>query len=283
MRLAYNTNGFPQHELTDVIDLLGRLGYAGIAITPDTFHLNPWHDGVARARTLRSRLADQGLAVAVETGARFLLDPRRKHWPTLLDEPADAGRRLDLLRRCLDIAVALGAETFSFWSGRRPVGLSDEAVLDRLAHGAGALLEAARGSGVEVCFEPEPGMAIDSLERTAELLLRLAATADDDASDALGLMLDVGHVPVTESLTPGEALRALGDQVVGVQLDDSRNGVHEHLFFGDGEIDFADVVAALDEIGFTGLAAVELPRHDHDPVHTATRAVEFFRRFGPVR
>ena len=38
-----------------------------------------------------------------------------------------------------------------------------------------------------------------------------------------------------------------------------------------------------DEIGFTGLAAVELPRHDHDPVHTATRAIEYFRRFGPVR
>lgn len=282
MRLAYNTNGFPQHELADVIDLLGRLGYAGIAITPDTFHLHPLRDGLAEARALKARLADRGLAVAVETGARFVLDPRRKHWPTLLDEPADAERRLELLRRCLDIAVELGAETFSFWSGRRPAGLSDEAVLDRLAHGARALLTHARGSGVAVCFEPEPGMAIDSLERAAELLLRLAAEAGED-DDGLGLMLDVGHVPVTEALTPGEALRALGDQVVGVQLDDSRGGVHEHLFFGDGEIDFADVVAALDEIGFTGLAAVELPRHDHDPVNTATRAVEYFRRFGPVR
>ena len=282
MRLAYNTNGFPQHELADVIDLLGRLGYAGIAITPDTFHLHPLRDGVAQARALRARLADRGLAVAVETGARFVLDPRRKHWPTLLDEPADAERRLDLLRRCLDIAVELGAETFSFWSGRRPAGLPDEALLDRLAHGAQVLLTEARGSGVAVCFEPEPGMAVDSLDRAAELLLRLAAGADDRTDDALGLMLDVGHVPVTESLTPGEALRCLGPQVRGVQLDDSRGGVHEHLFFGDGEIDFADVAAALTEIEFTGLAAVELPRHDHDPVTTATRAIAYFRELGAV-
>ena len=48
------------------------------------------------------------------------------------------------------------------------------------------------------------------------------------------------------------------------------------------EIDFAAVCAALDEIGFSGLAAVELPRHDHDPVTTAARAIAYFRELGTV-
>ncbi|HZJ71033.1 MAG TPA: sugar phosphate isomerase/epimerase, partial [Planctomycetota bacterium] len=113
LRLAYNTNGWPQHRLDDIVTILSEMGYAGVAITPDVFHLDPFDRGTPeRAAELRRRLDDLNLAVAVETGARFVLDPRRKHQPTLLGELPEATRRLDLLRRCLDLAVALRAETF---------------------------------------------------------------------------------------------------------------------------------------------------------------------------
>ncbi len=271
LRLAYNTNGWPQHELRDVAAQLAALGYAGIAITPDVFHLNPWRAGALEdARALRRQLDDLALAVAVETGARFVLDPARKHWPTLLDEPPHAARRLDYLRRCLDLAVALRAETLSFWSGARPPGLADEAVLERLCAGAHALLDAAAGSDVRVCLEPEPGMAVASLQDAGDALL---AVGRED----LLLMLDVGHVPVTEDLPPADAILAFGPRLGGVQLDDSAGGRHEHLFFGEGGIDWPAVAAALRATGFAGLASVELPRHDFDPVTTARRAMEFWR------
>ncbi len=276
LRLGYNTNGFPQHELGDIADLLSVLGYNAIAITPDVFHLDPYADGVARARELRPRLTDLRLAVALETGARFLVDRRRKHWPTLLDEDDGAARRLDMLRRCFELAVALEAETFSFWSGRAPAGQTTEETLDRLCHGATALLDEARGSGVQVCFEPEPGMAVASIEEVGEFLLRL------DRED-LKLMLDVGHVPVTESIGPGALIRAFGHGLGGIQLDDSADGVHEHLLPGDGEIDFADVNQALHEVQFAGLACFELPRHGHDPVETARVAIRDFRKLEGVR
>ncbi len=271
LRLAYNTNGWPQHELSDVAAQLAGLGYAGIAISPDVLQLNPLRAGAAdEARALRRRLDDLGLAAAVETGARFLLDPARKHWPTLLDEPPLAARRLDALSRCLDLAVLLRAETFSFWSGAAPPGLPEEAVLERLCRGAGALLDAAAGSGVRVCFEPEPGMAVAGLEDLGDFLLALGR-------EELLVMLDVGHVPVTEDLAPADAILAFRERLGGVQLDDSAGGRHEHLFFGEGEIDFAEVARALDAVGFAGLASVELPRHVSDPVTTARRAMEFWR------
>jgi sugar phosphate isomerase/epimerase len=265
LRLAYNTNGFPQHRLEDMAELLARLGYAGIAITPDTFHLDPMGDGPVRARALVSRLRDLGLAVAVETGARFVLDTARKHQPTLLDEPTGAARRLDMLRRCLDIAVTLDAETFSFWSGSPTSELPRNEVLDRLCVGAEALLDEARGSDVRVCFEPEPGMAVASLAETREFFARLAR-------DELGLMLDVGHVPVTESITPAQAVADWASRLGGLQLDDSRGGVHEHLAPGEGEIDWPALIAAIEGSGYRGLASLELPRHGHDPVATATAA-----------
>lgn len=278
LRLGYNTNGFPQHEVAEIAALLADLGYQGIAITPDVFHLDPFLGGPAAARELAPRLADLGLAVAVETGARFLLTRRMKHQPTLLSSERGAARRLDLLLRCHELAVLLGAETFSFWSGAwRPdeherEHPGPEALHERLCRGAAALLDAAVGSGVTLCFEPEPGMLVDSMAELDVFLARLARPE-------LKLMLDVGHVPVTETLPAHEVLRRWAPRLGGLQLDDSRGGVHEHLLPGDGEIDFPALFDAAREVGFDGLACLELPRHGHDPVATAEQAWRRMQRF----
>jgi sugar phosphate isomerase/epimerase len=275
LRLAYNTNGFPQHRLEDVAELLAGLGYDGIAVTPDVHHLDPFApDAVARASDLRARLDALGLAAAVETGARFVLDRARKHQPTLLSPPAGAAERLDMLVRCHALAVALGAETLSFWSGtpdEQSSGLPRDALLDRLCTGASALLDEARGSGVRVCFEPEPGMLVASLAELDAFLARLAR-------DELAVMLDVGHVPVTERIGAPQAVARLGARLGGVQLDDARPGVHEHLFPGEGVIDWPGLLDALGRARYAGLAVLELPRHAHDPVCTAREAVGFLRR-----
>jgi len=276
MRLGYNTNGFPQHQLSDVVTILAELDYQAVAITPDVLQLDPF-DGrsLERATALGRQCRDLGLAIAVETGARFVLEARRKHQPTLLSAPEGAGRRLDMLRRCLDLAQALEAETFSFWSGRfgddspEP---SREVLLDRLCAGTEALLDAAGGS-THVCFEPEPGMLVASMAELDEFLGRLAR-------DDLGIMLDVGHVPVTEPISAEAVIRQVGPRLGGLQLDDCPGGRHDHAFPGEGDLDWPAVVAAIQETGFGGLACLELPRHAHDPVQTATRARAFFRELG---
>jgi sugar phosphate isomerase/epimerase len=60
-----------------------------------------------------------------------------------------------------------------------------------------------------------------------------------------------------------------------------RRGVHDHLMFGEGEIDFGPVLQALREIGYAGGVYVELSRHSHDAVETARRALAFLRAAGP--
>jgi sugar phosphate isomerase/epimerase len=54
-----------------------------------------------------------------------------------------------------------------------------------------------------------------------------------------------------------------------------RAGVHEHLMFGEGEIDFPPVIAALAEIGYAGLLGVELSRHSHDGPRAAQQAYNY--------
>jgi sugar phosphate isomerase/epimerase len=274
--LGYNTNGLAHHRLDEALVELAALGYRGVAITPDAGALDPYRPRPGEARELAARARELGLALAVETGARFLLDPRRKHRPSLLeDESAERARRLDFLRRSIDLASELGAGVVSIWSGSAPGGERGDsgspapaALWDRLVAGVGGALEHARGRGVQLCFEPEPGMFVERPGGYLELRARLGPLAAE-----LGLTLDVGHLLVTGDLPVEDQIRALAPFLRHVHLDDIRAGVHEHRMFGTGDLDLAKTLSALKQAGYSGMAAVELSRDSHRGIDAAREAL----------
>jgi len=251
--LGYNTSGFAHHRLEDALDLIAAAGFRAVALTPDVHHVP--------APRLGDRLRALGLLPVVETGARFLLDPERKHFPTFFDPGRQ--RRIDFLYRCIDLAAGIGAPCVSLWSGRG----SGEA---RLVEGLTRVCDRAGRAGVDVAFEPEPGMAIDTMARFDALRAKLP-------HPRLALTLDVGHLHCLEEGSPASWIDRYAPLLRNVHLDDHRRGVHEHLFFGDGEIDWPPVTAALHRAagGRTLPATVELPRHSHDAVETCRRAALF--------
>ncbi|PIK73776.1 xylose isomerase, partial [Methylobacterium frigidaeris] len=119
LRFAYNTNGAANHRLDDALNLIADAGYDGVALTLDIHHLDPFAENWAQeAERVRGRLYTLGLGSVIETGARFLLDPRAKHEPTLVTaDPAGRARRVAFLHRAVDIAAILGSEAVSFWAG----------------------------------------------------------------------------------------------------------------------------------------------------------------------
>lgn len=271
-RLGYNTNGFAHHRLEDALHVIAELGYRAVALTPDANHLPPDHTSDAQLRTTRALLDRLDLAVVVETGARYVLDPRRKHHPTLVDaDPAQRTRRLEFLVRCAQIVVALGGDTISLWSGIPASDVSPEDAWRFLADGVARLHGRVTPLGVRIAFEPEPGMLVQSLADW-ERLRDLTALSD------LRLALDVGHVPCTERISAGDAIRRYGASLGTVHLDDTRKGVHEHLQIGDGDLDWPDVMRALDEVGFDGIASVELSRHSHAAPEAARTALATLRK-----
>ena len=54
-------------------------------------------------------------------------------------------------------------------------------------------------------------------------------------------------------------------------------GVHQHLFFGEGEIHFPPVIDSLQQIGYSGGVHVELSRHSHEGPGIAQRAFDFLQ------
>ncbi|MEO3867339.1 sugar phosphate isomerase/epimerase family protein [Nonomuraea sp. B12E4] len=269
LRFGYGTNGFTNHRLPEALTVLADLGYDGVALTLDTGHLDPFEPGLARrAARVAADLDRLGLAVVIETGARYLMDPWHKHAPTLLHD--DPERRLEYLRLAVRVGADLGAEAVSCWAGVPPPGVPD--AWDRLVRGCAEIVKVAAEAGVRLGFEPEPGMLV------ADLAGWLRLHADLGHPPGFGVTLDLGHCRCLEPLPVPECVAVSAPYLVNVQIDDMRRGVHEHLEFGDGEIDFPPVLAALTAAGYRGLVSVELPRHAHAAPAVAARSIDFLRR-----
>lgn len=254
MRFAYNTNGVQNHRLEDAVELIADAGYDGIALALDVHHLDPFAPFLpSRALELGRRLDALGMGTVIETGARFLLDPRAKHEPTLVSPDAAArGRRLEFLFRCVEVAAVLGSEAVSFWAGVPRPGVSPEDARGWLLEGVEAVRSHAVAHGVVVALEPEPGMAIADLDDF------LAFVPPD-----LPLALDTGHCLVTGERDPADAVHEFAHRIATITVEDMRRGEHVHLPFGDGDMDVPSLLSAIEEINFAGLVCVELSRDSH--------------------
>jgi L-ribulose-5-phosphate 3-epimerase len=326
MLLGYNTNGLAHQDLVDAVELLAEIGYRGVAITIDHGVLAPDNPPVGgdscrrwrgensefgdRSRLLQSPrqieplrrlLAKHGMRSVIETGARFLLDARIKHEPTLLSE--DRRRRIEFYKYAIDCAAGLGSDCVSLWSGvlhgsvregdggglaetasrqetasretsSVPVGrgepLTHEQAMDRLVDGLREVLDYAAKRNVLIGFEPEPGMFVDTMRAFEDLLHRI------DAPN-LRLTLDIGHLHCQGETPIADVIGRWAPRLVNVHIEDMRRGKHEHLMFGEGEIDFPPILHALAQVGYTGGVYVELSRHSHEGPTAARKAFEFLQ------
>lgn len=267
MQLGYNTNGYGYHRLEDALEILAEQGYRCIALTLDVHHLNPFTSTAREVGAVASQLDRLGLSCVIETGSRYLLDARRKHRPTLLDDEPDF--RVQFLYRAAEIAEDLGALALSYWSGARPVGWQgdDDELFTRLAYHVEKLEMVCSTHGVRAALEPEPDMLIERM-------------ADYDKLSGLlgfrpGLTLDIGHLECMESEPESEHLCRYADVLYNLQLDDMLPGRHRHLFFGEGSVDFGAVFKTLKDIGYTGPACVELSEASRNAVETSAQAKRF--------
>jgi sugar phosphate isomerase/epimerase len=268
--LGYGTNGFADHSLDGAVDVLEASGYGAIALTLGHPHLDPFAaDAADQAARVRTRLDDLGWRVVVETGSRYLLDAFVKHRPTLVD--VDAEPRMRFLRRSIDLAVVLRADCVSLWSGVVPDGMLRGEAWSMLVGRMREVVAYAEASGVRLGFEPEPGMLVETVGDALRLRDELGAPAP------LGITVDLGHCVAVEPDGVVGALRAAGDLLVNLQVDDMLPGVHEHLELGQGRLDLPAALLTLHEIGYRGVAAVELPRHSHDAPGAAARSMRALR------
>ena len=235
--------------------MLGDAGYEAVALTPDVMHLDPFRVTASAVRRLAALLEQLGLTVVMETGARFLLDPARKHEPTLMTrDPQARRRRIDFYRRVAEIGADLGARVVSFWTGVDPWPGPESGSWMR--EGVSLAAAAIRGAGLNPALEPEPAMAVETVQDYQTLCREIG-------EEAPSLTLDVGHLLVTAEGEPEDIIPLCGGNIVQVHLEDMKRGLHRHLPPGEGDMDFRAVRSALEQIGYRGTVCFELSRSSH--------------------
>ena len=270
MRLGYNTNGLAHHDPIQAIELLADTGYESVAFTIDHGWLSPKDPATpVLLERLKAKLDELNFSSVIETGARFLLSPRQKHFPTLMEsDPELVQQRIDFLKYCIDTAAILGSDCVSIWSGKQPKDLDFHQAMDVLAKSLKVVLDYAEEQNVEVGFEPEPGMLVDTTGRF-ERLIHLVD------SPRLKMTMDIGHLFCLSEIPIAGFIEKWADRIVNIHIEDMVAGVHEHLMFGEGQIHFPPVIKSLAEVDYQGGVHVELSRHSHNAAQIVKESFDF--------
>jgi L-ribulose-5-phosphate 3-epimerase len=270
VRLGYSTNSLTDHDWPTALELIAGAGFQSVALTIDHHTLNPFHNTYRGELIRLNRLLEfLKLKLVVETGARYLLNPAAKHEPTLVTADDEAAQvRIDFLYRAIELASETGADCVSLWSGILRDGIPRKEAIGRLAKRLEPVIQYADRHQVTLGFEPEPGMLIATFADFAELEEVLGA-------NRLALTIDIGHIHCIEADSMAACLARWGSRAVNFHIEDMLVGVHEHLPFGEGSIDFGPVFEWFKQSSYSGGVHVELGRHGHQGPVLLERSYRF--------
>jgi sugar phosphate isomerase/epimerase len=180
IQLSYSTFGLTDLDLLDAIDAVDGANYAGVEIAFHRRQFNPFEIGDDELAALRKRLQRLRVKPACIATASHFFTPSRPHEPSLISlDLAGRKRRIDLIKRGIRCARALGVSLVTFGSGF----VRDEHVADPTVNPRELLLDSIQeclreirdGEEISLVIEPEPGMLIETLEQGLALIREIGS------------------------------------------------------------------------------------------------------------
>lgn len=196
IRLAYSTFGLTQLPFCDAIDAVAKAGYEGVEIAFHRDQFNPFDLTQSDLMAVRARLQATGIKPACVATASHFFCASRPHEPSLMAlDIAGRKRRIDLIKRGIRVARHLDANLVTFGSGfvrAEHVRDPDVDPLQLLADSIRECLGEIRpDEDITLLIEPEPGMAIETLEQGLALV-------ESVGSEHFGLHVDLCHAYCSE-------------------------------------------------------------------------------------
>ena len=247
-RCAIHTMTNKPWSLRECIDAYTRLGIGGISVWRNV--LEPL--GLPEAAKL---LRDSGLRIPALVRGGFFVAP----------DPAARQAALDVNRRCIEEAHAIGAEMVVLVVGAAP-GTPLPDARQQVAEGIAACLPDAQATGVKLAIEPlHPMYAADRscINRATDARL----ICEQLKHPNVGIAFDVYHTWWDADLE--QELRLAGQQntLFGFHVCDWRVNTRDFLndrgLMGDGCIDIPTIRGWAESAGFRGLNEVEIFSTDY--------------------
>jgi sugar phosphate isomerase/epimerase len=271
MKFAFSSNAFTRYGLIETIGIISNLGYEGIEIMADVPHAYPRNMTAGDISDIRQALIENKLAVSNVNAFMHHADGDTYHPSWIEADPGLRSKRVSYTLDCLDLAHELGARCISTEPGGPLEGLSRDRGLEMFREGLMAVEHRAKEKGIRVLIEPEPGLLIENSAQFLELFAGLDP-------EVFGLNFDIGHFfCVGENVS--DLIRQMRPFIHHFHLEDiAATREHKHLMLGDGAIDIEEVLATIDEIGYSGFVTVELYTYEDAAVDAAASAMQYLEQ-----
>lgn len=269
MKIAGHTMGTPEYTLDEAIDLFAKMGLDGIEIIiqQDGYQCAiPLDASMDYVHEVRAKVDAAGLKVAGVTPYMNLYNS--------LDE-AERQQACDELRRVIDMAVILGAESVRIYGGKLVDGEDDEdgKKLAQLVKSMRECGDYCKPHGIKLSLENHFGTMTTTAARTAEII-----AAIDHPN--VGVLYDQANIAFFPAEEYEEAIELQKDKIYYVHCKDLvyRGGVAQKPKFtmvshinedertvhsrvpGEGILDWPAILKRLKEIGYDGWISMEYER-----------------------
>jgi len=251
----------PLQSVADDCALYGEAGYAAIGI---------WLHKLERGRIdgfwiPEARIPDETVTATADAVRSAGLVVSHVVLSGFFTEP-DLEQRIDHTLHVMDVAAALDAKALIVAPGRRN-GRTYEQTRDYAARALSTVLERAT-TGVKLALEPIVPWQSDYLNTLGEAL-ELAELVDHPD---IGVYPDTFHLWRTGTML--EDIERAGSRILGVHLNDAREGDHFNCLPGDGELPLAEIVRAIEATGYTGT-------YDNELMYDAALTESAPQEYGP--
>ena len=271
MKLAFSTNAYLNHSFPEACRRLAEIGYRGVEVMADVPHAWPAYLLPEQKQAIRTALTENRLAVANVNA--FMMhavnDHRQKYWHPSWIEPDPHYRqvRIDHTIRTLSLAAEIGATCITTEPGGPLDGRPWGECLQLFVEVLKPAVDHAEKVGVQLLIEPEPDLLLETADQYLEFTRHLS-------SPYLVLNFDIGHLDCVKD-EPASTVHKLHEHIRHVHLEDiAATRVHHHLIPGEGVIDFAETLQALQAVGYDGWVTIELYTCHEHPDEAATIARE---------
>jgi sugar phosphate isomerase/epimerase len=278
MKLAFSTNAYTRHSLTDALRGIKAAGFEGVEILADVPHAYPGIIDDEFTRSVRKTLDDTGLAVSnINCNCTFGYwkdaPPEPYFEPSLISpNPRHRQDRTDLILKTLDFAKGVGAANVSITSGRCLGGMPPDKAAWQFAASLRPILDRAEELGVNIGIECEPGLYLEYVSELREWIDRLS-------HPRFGANLDIGHSVVIGESIP-VVVEMLRGRIWNLHVEDLPGRKHYHMIPGEGTgVDWAALRDALRDIRYDRFLTVELYTHTERPQEAAEKSYEFLSDF----
>ncbi len=175
IKLSYSTFGLTNLDFLDAIDAVNMAGYPGVEISFHRDQFNPFEITDDYLAKIKKRFETTWVKPACVATASHFFTPSRPHEPSLMClETAGRKRRINLVKRGIEVARKLDVSLVTFGSGfirdehvANPSVNPRELLIDSIHQ---CLRELRSDDDITLLIEPEPGMFIETLDQGIDLV-----------------------------------------------------------------------------------------------------------------